>query len=90
MLLAITNVLDLGDDAHEAVARPRFQHQWSPDELRIENTFDRRVLDELRRRGHKLNVVEPAGATQLIVVDPKDGSFEGQAETRAQGKAEGF
>jgi gamma-glutamyltranspeptidase/glutathione hydrolase len=90
VLLAVTNVLDLGDDAHEAVARPRFHHQWSPDELWIENTFDKRVLEELRRRGHKLNVVDPSGATQLIVVDPKDGSFEGQTETRAQGKAEGF
>ena len=73
VLLTATNVLDLGDDAHAAVARPRYHQQWSPDELWIENTFDKRVLEELRKRGHKLNVVEPVGATQLIVVDPKDG-----------------
>lgn len=90
VLLATTNVIDLGDDAHTALARPRYHHQWSPDELWIENTFDKHVMDELRKRGHKLNVAEPAGASQLILVDPADGSFWGQTETRATGKAAGY
>jgi gamma-glutamyltranspeptidase/glutathione hydrolase len=90
VLLATINVLDLGDDAREALVRPRFHHQWSPDEVWIERTSDAGLRKELTKRGHKLNVADPAGASQLIVVDQRDGSFHGAAEPRGSGKAAGF
>ena len=43
-LLAIVNVLDFGMDLPAALAAPRFHHQWSPDELKIEDRIGVPVL----------------------------------------------
>jgi gamma-glutamyltranspeptidase/glutathione hydrolase len=43
VVLAISNVIDLGDDVESALKRPRFHHQWSPDVLWVESTFDSAV-----------------------------------------------
>jgi gamma-glutamyltranspeptidase/glutathione hydrolase len=88
VVLAISNVIDLHDDLETALKRPRFHHQWSPDELWIENTFAQDVRDKLTAMGHKLDVSPPAGATQAIVVKP-DGSLVGASEPRLSGKAAG-
>lgn len=88
VVLAISNVIDLHDDLDTAVKRPRFHHQWSPDELWIEDTFAQEMRDKLVAMGHKLDVNQPQGATQAIVVKP-DGGLVGISEPRLSGKAAG-
>ena len=69
------------------MARPRFHHQWSPDELWIEKTFDADVLKRLTGLGHKLDVEPPVGAANAIVF--RNGEFIGVSEPRSNGKAAG-
>jgi gamma-glutamyltranspeptidase/glutathione hydrolase len=85
-LLAIIDYIDFGMSPEEALARPRFHHQWKPDELRIETAFGEEVLAELEKRGHKLNRIESFGACQAIGQAP-DGSFSAAHDPRIRGEA---
>jgi gamma-glutamyltranspeptidase/glutathione hydrolase len=88
VVLVLSNVLDLGDDLPTAMSRPRFHHQWSPDKLVIEKTFPEDVLNDLKQRGHVLEMMKPIGAANAIVHEG-DGTFVGVSEPRARGKAAG-
>jgi gamma-glutamyltranspeptidase/glutathione hydrolase len=83
-LLAILHVVDFGDGARDALARPRFHHQWRPDELRVEKRLTENVRAELSKRGHRVVVTESIGAAQAVAVDVK-GAFSGVADPRGEG-----
>lgn len=89
-LLALLYTIDFGLPLDEALARPRFHHQWQPDALRIEKSVKPRVLRELERRGHKLNVVESLGGTQAVGWEAKRRRFVGACDPRGEGQAQGF
>jgi gamma-glutamyltranspeptidase/glutathione hydrolase len=88
--LAIIQVIDFGRPVKEALAQPRFHHQWQPDELRIEKAVGEAVLRDLKRRGHKLKVVNALGAAQAVAADLPGGGFAGAADPRGEGRAGGF
>jgi gamma-glutamyltranspeptidase/glutathione hydrolase len=80
-LQVISALLDDGDNAQQAVERPRWTSSqpgqsanWPHGgdfSLTIENGFGAEVLEDLARRGHRLNVVEPLGgpcAMQAIML----------------------
>ena len=46
---AIVNRLDLGMNIGDAIARPRIHHQWSPDQLLVENSLDQKTSAGLGR-----------------------------------------
>jgi len=88
-VLAILRTLDFGANPSVALSGGRFHHQWKPDELHIESRFEPSVIEDLRRRGHRV-VVEPSiGAAQAIGVTLQNG-FMGAADPRSEGRAEGF
>lgn len=90
-LLAIVHYVDFKRGPAEALAQPRFHHQWSPDELRIEKKFPASVRRELERRGHRLKELSSIGACQMIAFDSMNGSFSGAADPRvAEGTAIGW
>ena len=81
----ITNVIDFGLDAQAAVSRPRFHHQWLPDELEYEGGLPDATLDGLRQRGWALDRLVRFGAANIIVVRyDADGTptYEGGADPR--------
>ncbi|MGE5644702.1 MAG: gamma-glutamyltransferase [Acidobacteriota bacterium] len=88
VLEVIQNVLDFKMDIQEAVARPRFHHQWLPDVLLLEQGIPREVADELRARGHNTERIRSMGEVAAILV--QDGRLEGAADPRAEGKASGY
>jgi len=89
-VLAIVNHLDLGMSLHEAVAAPRFHHQWSPDELVVERQPDHEsVLRSLREFGHNARAESAMGVTQAIAAN-RDGTLTGVHDPRVPGKAAGF
>lgn len=89
-LLTILNVLDYGMDVSEAVAAPRFHHQWEPDELLLERAIPLDVREGLRRRGHHVVVSERNwSSAQAIVVDPETGWQLGGSDPRSDGLAKG-
>ena len=90
VLQIILNVLEYDMDAGAAVSAPRIHHQWFPDILRVEPWgLDALTLQELKRRGHKIEQTNPWGNSNLILVKP-DGTLEGAADPRGEGEARGI
>jgi gamma-glutamyltranspeptidase/glutathione hydrolase len=89
-LLNIVNFLDFGIDINTVIAMPRFHQQWSPDELRVEQSMDPALMAALEKRGHKLKKLDSMGVSQAVVKSPDGKSFIGAADPRAVGKAEGW
>ncbi len=81
----LSNVIDFGLNAQEAVARPRFHHQWLPDELEYEAGLPDATLEALRERGWALDRLVRFGAANIVVVRyGPDGTrtLEGGADPR--------
>jgi gamma-glutamyltranspeptidase/glutathione hydrolase len=90
VLQILLNVLEYDMDAGTAVSAGRLHHQWLPDVLRVERWgFDPATLEDLRRRGHKLEEQSGWGNANIVVQTP-DGSLEGAADPRGEGAALGF
>jgi gamma-glutamyltranspeptidase/glutathione hydrolase len=88
-LLTIIYMIDFGMPVDQALAQPRFHHQWNPDQLRVERALPRGVRRELARRGHNLKVVEQFGAVQAVASD-KVTVFVGASDPRGEGDAAGY
>ena len=89
-LLALLNNLDFGMDVAEAVAAPRFHHQWQPDELLLESGNPADVVRALEARGHNVKLVDDlGGGVEAIAVDPKTGLLSGGVDPRRDGAALG-
>ena len=88
-LQVLLSALVFGDDAGQAVSRPRLHHQWQPDEVRVETSWtDEATLKGLRARGHTLVSYEkPVGVVQAIVV--KDGQITAASDPRKGGRPAG-
>ncbi len=89
----IINVLDHGFSIQAAIEAPRFR-TLTGTELAIENRIEPTVVEELRRRGHDVQLLEPwtpfVGGGQGILVDPDTGAFFAGADPRRDGYALAF
>ncbi|CAM4397507.1 gamma-glutamyltransferase [Comamonas aquatilis] len=89
VLQQIVNRIDYGMNPAEAAATPRFHHQWTPDELRIEKGFSADTIALLRQWGHKVALKPSMGRTQTIEI--KDGMLYGASDPRnPDGKTMGY
>ncbi|WP_417283559.1 gamma-glutamyltransferase [Comamonas sp.] len=89
VLQQIVNRIDYGMNPAEAAATPRFHHQWTPDELRIEKGFSADTIALLKQWGHKVALKPSMGRTQTIEI--KDGMLYGASDPRnPDGKTMGF
>jgi gamma-glutamyltranspeptidase/glutathione hydrolase len=84
-VLAILGVVDFGLSPAEALAQPRFHHQWKPDELRVEEAVPADVRQELARRGHRIKAQRTLGAAQAVGWDAQRGIFQAAADPRGEG-----
>lgn len=78
VLQQIVNHIDFGMNPAEAAATPRFHHQWTPDELRVEKGFSPDTLALLRQWGHKVALKASMGRTQTIEI--RDGLLRGASD----------
>ncbi|MDB5250941.1 MAG: ggt [Flaviaesturariibacter sp.] len=85
----IVDIIDFGMSANDAVNKPKFHHQWLPDQIDIEKTMPQDVRAALLRMGYKLNERVGIGRTEVIRVLP-DGRFEAVADNRGEDGAEGY
>jgi gamma-glutamyltranspeptidase/glutathione hydrolase len=71
VLETVTNIVDFGMPPADAVAAPRFHHQWLPDSLYYERGGLRpELVEALTARGHKPVEQNPWGAVELIAIGP--------------------
>jgi len=93
VLQVILNVLDYNMSLADAVAAPRFHHQWQPDFIIIEQPgFSPDTTTLLGQRGHKIRVRRGnstwGSANSIIRID---GQFQGVSDLRrATGSAVGY
>ncbi len=87
----ILNVLEYDMTMQESVSKPRFHHQWLPDDIKFEPSFDTLVFAPLKKLGYKIDQSNSPviGKVDAILVLP-DGRLEGGADPRGDDKAAGY
>jgi gamma-glutamyltranspeptidase/glutathione hydrolase len=71
VLETLTGIIDFRLAPDQAVATPRFHHQWLPDTLYYERGgLPAETLAGLTERGHRLVEQAPWGAVELIAIGP--------------------
>ncbi|KAF5293272.1 hypothetical protein FQR65_LT20119 [Abscondita terminalis] len=80
VLQTVVNTIDFGMNPAEAAATPRFHHQWTPDELRVEKGISPDTVALLKSRGHNVAVKASMGRTQTIQL--RDGMLYGASDPR--------
>ena len=86
----ILNVLEFDMTMQEAVAAPRFHHQWLPDQIDYEpQAIAEHVREALVRKGYILKERKPYGRVEGILVNP-DGTYQAGADPRGDDKAIGY
>lgn len=88
---AILNVYEHGMGMQEAVAAPRFHHQWLPDEVVLEpGAFEEDVIQKLKDKGHTIETKHNRiiGKVDAILID--NGNMSVGADPRGDDAAATF
>ncbi|WP_235963938.1 gamma-glutamyltransferase [Tautonia rosea] len=85
VLWVVLNVLEFERSPREAIDAPRTHHAWFPDAITVEGgSWPREMLDDLRRRGHRVRSTALQGDAHSIVIDPETGLLHGVNDPRRQ------
>lgn len=86
----ILNVIEFEMNMADAIAAPRFHHQWLPEWTTYEeNGIDTLIIQELEKLGHPFKTTKSIGRVDGILVH-KDGKLEGGADPRGDDHAAGY
>ncbi|MCA6514531.1 MAG: gamma-glutamyltransferase [Chitinophagaceae bacterium] len=86
---AIVNIVDFGMTAEDAINKPKFHHQWLPDEVAVERDFDVNTKKTLQQMGYKITERAAIGRTEAILIN-KQGKRETAADKRGDDSVSGF
>ena len=81
-LQSVINVLDRGDNALQALARPRMHDQLMPNVATFEYAFDNATVEFMVGRGHNVSWVAPGQSAVQALRWLGDGTFEAAGEPR--------
>lgn len=79
----LVNILEFDMNTDDAVNKPKFHHQWLPDEIQVEPAFLQSVRDQLRQMGYTVKQRGAIGRTEVIRI-----SSGGQIEAVADGRGD--
>lgn len=95
LLQVLFNIIEFGMNPQEAVEAARFEtlhfvssfddHRFQPGVLPLESRFGAEVIEELKKRGHKVDVrpdFSPSSAPTVVIYDPKTKVIQGGADVR--------
>ncbi|MBI2282290.1 MAG: gamma-glutamyltransferase [Bacteroidetes bacterium] len=86
---AIVNLVDFNMNADDAINKPKFHHQWLPDEVMIEKDFNAETKKQLQSMGYKVTERGAIGRTEAIRV-LNNGKKETVADKRGDDSVAGF
>ena len=66
----IVNLVDFNLSLEDAINYPKFHHQWLPDEVSIEKTFNPSTKAGLEKMGYRIKERGNIGRTEGIVIGP--------------------
>lgn len=89
VLQTLVNIIDFGMSTEDAVNKPKFHHQWLPDEIMVEKNFPADIRAALEKMGYKVVERGGIGRVEAIKVLP-DGKLEAVADIRGDDDAEGW
>jgi len=91
----LLNVIEFGMNPQEAVEAARFEtahfvssfadHKFNPASLSLEKRFGEQAIEEMKKRGHKVDVNEnfaPTSAPTIVIYDPKSRLIQAGADVR--------
>lgn len=83
----LINIIEFGMNTSDAVNKPKFHHQWLPDEVAVERGFPEDVKKELAKMGYTLKERSGIGRTEVI---KKTQKIEAVADNRGDDHASGY
>jgi gamma-glutamyltranspeptidase/glutathione hydrolase len=91
VLQVIVNIVDFGDELPQALARPRFHHQFRPDAIIMESgmsNWTRAGLTVLKRQPQVVR--EPLGKINAIAWSEEEQAYIGLPDPRLKGGAAAY
>jgi gamma-glutamyltranspeptidase/glutathione hydrolase len=85
----IVNIIDFKLSTDDAINKPKFHHQWLPDQIDLEANFPVDVQNELREMGYTIKPRESIGRTEVIKILPGK-KIEAIGDNRGDDDAEGY
>ena len=84
----IINIIDFSMSASDAINKPKFHHQWLPDDVMIEKDFNPETKKQLVGMGYKFRESGAWSATEVIKI--VNGKKETAADKRGDDSVAGF
>lgn len=84
----IVNIVDFKMDVVQAVNRPKFHHQWLPDQIDVEPGFDGNAREGLLKMGYQVNEVSSLG--RMEVIEAEDGLLQVCGDRRGDDSVAGY
>jgi len=84
----LIDILEFDMSTEEAVNKPKFHHQWLPDEIFVETGFPIEVREALQKMGYTITQRGSIGRTEVIKVS--GGKIEAVGDSRGDDAAEGY
>ncbi|HVW59738.1 MAG TPA: gamma-glutamyltransferase [Puia sp.] len=84
----LINILEFNMTTEDAVNKPKFHHQWLPDEIFVETDFPIEVREALLKMGYTITQRGSIGRTEVIRVSGS--KIEAVGDRRGDDDAEGY
>jgi gamma-glutamyltranspeptidase/glutathione hydrolase len=84
----LMDILEFNMTTEDAVNKPKFHHQWLPDEIFVETGFPIEVREALQKMGYTITQRGSIGRTEVIKISGK--KIEAVADSRGDDAVEGY
>ncbi|PZP50853.1 MAG: gamma-glutamyltransferase [Pseudopedobacter saltans] len=88
VIQSIVNIVDYNMDIENAIAAPKFHHQWTPDILYMEKGFGANAVDSLRKMGYDIKERGAIGRTEIV--EFKKGKLLSASDPRGDDSVAGY